>query len=170
MAAVRTLRIYLDGVPIGSVDQTPQGALSFVYDEEYAAQSAATPLSLSLPVASARHGARSSTVCCPTVNRLGNAGPGSTAPNNPFALLTHIGRDTAGAVQILPPDVDPSDASSRDGDIEWVTDDDFSAMVRDLAEHGASWDPGRYGGRWSLAGAQPKMALFRDPDSGRWGI
>ena len=80
------------------------------------------------------------------------------------------GRDTADAVQVLPPDVDPSDASSRDGDIEWVTDDDFIAMARDLAERGASWDPGRYGGRWILAGAQPKMALFRDPDTDRWGI
>jgi serine/threonine-protein kinase HipA len=92
------------------------------------------------------------------------------SPNNPFALLTHVGRDAADAVQILPADVDPSDARVRDGDMEWLGDADFAQMAHDLAAHGADWDPGRYGGRWSLAGAQPKMALFRDPDSGRWGI
>lgn len=92
------------------------------------------------------------------------------SPANPFALLTHLGRDAAGAVQILPPDDPASDATARDGDIEWLTAADFATMAHDLAAHGDDWDPGRYSGRWSLAGAQPKMALFLDRDAGRWGI
>nr|WP_246400551.1 HipA domain-containing protein [Jiangella mangrovi] len=42
-------------------------------------------------------------------------------------------------------------------------------MFAGLAEHPADWDPGRDTGRWSLAGAQSKVALFRGPD-GRWGV
>ena len=34
MSTRRYLRVYLDGTPIGSIDQTPQGALGFAYDDE----------------------------------------------------------------------------------------------------------------------------------------
>ncbi|MGH3274983.1 MAG: HipA domain-containing protein [Streptosporangiaceae bacterium] len=73
-------------------------------------------------------------------------------------------------MQILPPDVEPADAATRRGDVEWLTEDTFATMARDLAEHGAEWDARRYRGRWSLAGAQPTVALFRDTVTGRWGI
>lgn len=53
--ATRTLRVYLDGTPIGTVAQSSQGALSFSYDDEYLEQGDPTPLSLSLPVLSKRH-------------------------------------------------------------------------------------------------------------------
>jgi hypothetical protein len=43
-------------------------------------------------------------------------------------------------------------------------------LVEDLAVHQTDWDPGRFGGQWSLAGAQPKVALFRDSASGQFGI
>ncbi|MGL5863344.1 MAG: HipA domain-containing protein [Phycicoccus sp.] len=71
---------------------------------------------------------------------------------------------------MFPPDVPAGDARDRTGSIEWLSDDDFAEMAHDLAANAADWDPGRFGGRWSLSGAQPKMALFRDPASGRWGI
>lgn len=89
---------------------------------------------------------------------------------NPYALLAHVGRDAAGAVQILPAGEDSSDAAHRFGNIEWLSDNDFAAVTHDLAEHGQEWDPGRFGGRWSLAGAQPKIPLFYDDNSDRYGI
>lgn len=92
------------------------------------------------------------------------------SPNNPFALLADVGRDAAGAVQILPPDVDPADARARADDIQWLSEIDLAALAQDLATHQSDWDPGRFEGRWSLAGAQPKIALFRDPTSGQFGI
>jgi serine/threonine-protein kinase HipA len=92
------------------------------------------------------------------------------SPNGPFALLSHVGRDAAGAVQILPPEADPAAARARTGDIEWVSATEFVDLVQDLAAHQYDWDPGRFGGRWSLAGAQPKIALFRDLQSGQFGI
>ena len=54
--------------------------------------------------------------------------------------------------------------------IQWLSETDFADLVHDLATHQFDWDPGRFGGRWSLAGAQPKAALFRDPISGQFGI
>lgn len=176
MADTRRLRIYLDGTPIGTAEQTPQGGLSFAYDDDYRSDPEATPLSMSMPLAGDRHGNR--VVRAYLDGLLPDSQPArerwgrdhGVSPNNPFALLTHVGRDAAGAVQILPPDVDPSDGAARHGDIEWLSEDAFAVVAHDLAEHGADWDPGRFGGRWSLAGAQPKIALFRDPTTEQWGI
>ncbi|GAB3261365.1 type II toxin-antitoxin system HipA family toxin [Kineosporia babensis] len=176
MAGDQQLRVFLDGALIGEVRQTPQGALSFAYDEEYRAEPTATPLSLSMPLDAEKHPNKVVSAY------LDGLLPDSEAarrrwgqqyganPRNPFSLLRHVGRDAAGAVQILPPDAEASDAADQTGDIEWLSDDDFAALAHDLAAHGEDWDPGRFGGRWSLAGAQPKIALFQDPKTGAWGI
>ncbi|MGH3274911.1 MAG: HipA N-terminal domain-containing protein [Streptosporangiaceae bacterium] len=56
MATPRHLDVYLDGIPIGAVEQGPQGALRFTYDEGYRTSPEATPLSLSMPLAASSHG------------------------------------------------------------------------------------------------------------------
>ncbi|WP_277877091.1 HipA domain-containing protein [Kribbella rubisoli] len=61
------------------------------------------------------------------------------------------------------------DDASRQGEIEWLDDEAIGRTLTDLARSPESWDPGRNAGRWSLAGAQSKIALFRSPD-GRWGV
>ena len=55
MPSTRTLVVYLDGTPIGELQQSPQGALSFTYHDEYRDDPDATPLSLSMPLAADRH-------------------------------------------------------------------------------------------------------------------
>lgn len=172
----KVLDVYLDGVYIGQAEQSPQGALSFAYDDEYRQQPDATPLSLSMPLGLQRHGNKP--VRAFLEGLLPDSEPArarwattyGVSARNPFALLAHVGRDAAGAVQIMPAGDESSDAAHRFGDIEWLDDDDFVALAREIAEHGQDWDPGRFGGRWSLAGAQPKIALFRDPETGRYGI
>jgi serine/threonine-protein kinase HipA len=174
--ADRTLRIYLDGTPTGTVTQSSSGSLAFTYDDEYIDQADPTPLSMSLPVLSDRH--RDKAVRAYLEGLLPDSEGArqrwgreyNVSPNNPFALLAHVGRDAAGAVQILPPDIDPADARARTHDIQWLSDADLADLAQDLAAHRYDWDPGRFGGRWSLAGAQPKVALFRDPKSGRFGV
>lgn len=174
--AARTLQVYLDGTLIGTAMQAGHGSLSFDYDTEYVVTADPTPLSLSLPILSDRH--RDKAVRAYFQGLLPDsegarqrwASEYHVSPNNPFALLAHVGRDAAGAVQILPPGADPTDVRGRTGDIEWLSDNDFVDLVRSLATHQSDWDPGRFGGRWSLAGAQPKIALFRDPESKRFGI
>lgn len=174
--AARTLQVYLDGALIGAATQSSRGSLNFSYDTEYVVTGDPTPLSLSLPILSDRH--RDKAVRAYLEGLLPDsegarqrwAREYQVSPNNPFALLAHVGRDAAGAVQILPAEADPTDAGARTGDMEWLSDNDFVDLVQGLAAHQSDWDPGRFGGRWSLAGAQPKIALFREPESGRFGI
>ena len=170
------LLVYLDGVRIGTLSQSRQGSLGFTYDDDYLASSDPTPLSLSMPLHAGLHGNRVVRAFLEGLlpdnqavrERWGTAF--GVSANNPFALLRHVGRDAAGAVQILPPEAASTDASQRARDIVWLGDDEFVALVRDLAEHRADWNPGRYAGRWSLAGAQSKVALYRDDESRTWGI
>lgn len=172
----RRLDTYLDGRFAGHFEQSSHGAIWFIYDEEYAKAPDATPLSLSMPLTTQRHPAKAATAYLEGLlpdspdARERWAREYNVSPHNPFSLLTYVGRDAAGAVQLLPPGEQSTDALSRHGDIEWLSTEDVAQMSRDLAENGSEWNPGRYGGRWSLAGAQPKMALFRDPDTGSWGI
>ena len=135
------LHVYLDGVRIGTLSQARQESLGFVYDDDYLALPDPTPLSLSIPFHACAHSNR--------VVRAFLEGPlpdnqavrerwGATygvSANNPFALLRHVGRDAAGAVQILPEEEASTDAAQRFGDIDWLTDEQFVALVRDLAEH-----------------------------------
>ncbi|HMR49466.1 MAG TPA: type II toxin-antitoxin system HipA family toxin [Arachnia sp.] len=172
----KELRVYLDGVPVGVLTQTRQGALGFTYDDDYLARPQPTPLSLSMPP---RPGVFSARVVRAFLDGLLPDNQAvrerwgvefGVSANNPFALLRHVGRDAAGAVQILPADAASDDAVTRDGTIDWLSDDEFVALVRELAEHRRDWNSGRITGRWSLAGAQAKVALYRDPESGAWGV
>lgn len=169
------LVVYLDGVLTGTLQQNKQGRLAFSYHDLYQSDPAAAPLSLSMPKATTTHSHKQVHAFIsgllpdsePALQRLGRKY--GVSANNPFALLRHIGRDAAGAVQVLPEEIASSDAANQQGDIDWLSDGAMDDTLADLAQHPDSWDPGRNAGRWSLAGAQSKIALFRSPD-GRWGV
>ncbi len=91
----------------------------------------------------------------------------STSARNPMALLHHVGRDTAGALQLLPAEAASDDAAARASAIQFV--DDFDGLISEMHADAESWIRDRDGIRWSLAGAQPKLALYRAPD-GRWAV
>ncbi|HEY3560980.1 MAG TPA: type II toxin-antitoxin system HipA family toxin [Kribbella sp.] len=173
--AEERLVIYLDGIRTGVLYQSPHGQYSFEYDDGYRTDPATTPLSLSMPKATKRHLNKPVRAFISgllpdseaALQRLGRKY--EVSPNNPFALLRHIGRDAAGAVQILPEDIASTDAANQQGDIDWLTDAALNQTLSELAQSPDTWDPGRNAGRWSLAGAQSKIALFRSED-GRWGI
>lgn len=172
---IQALAVHLDGTLIGTLTQSSRGALGFSYDDAYLALAEPTPLSLALPP---RSGSYANRVVRAFIEGLLPDNPAvrerwastyGVSPNNPFALLRHVGRDAAGAVQIVPEGEISTDADPDVRAVEWLTDADFVALVHDLAEHRSDWNPGRYAGRWSLAGAQSKVALFRAPD-GSWGV
>lgn len=170
------LAVFLDGLRVGTLFQTDQGNLTFTYDDEYRRGRAATPLSLSLPLVRAEHRNR------PTRAFLQGLLPDSAgrltdlarefgvSPRNPFALLAHMGRDAAGAVQILPEGEAGADAASRRGEVNILSDEDFADLVADLISNQDTWGRrGNANARWSLPGAQPKVALFRTA-SGGWAV
>ncbi len=169
------LAVFLDGTLAGALTQSTAGSLEFRYDDAYRSRADATPLSLSIPLASAAHKARivrpwlqgllpdSEEALRALGRRFG------VSPANPFALLEHVGADAAGAVQILPPGQVATDASGEQQTTP-VTAAEVAAMLdRVVAEYRDGIIASGPVGRFSVAGAQPKIALAREPD-GAWSL
>ncbi|MDZ4091692.1 MAG: HipA domain-containing protein [Arthrobacter sp.] len=172
----RALDVFMDGTLCGRVEQTSSGNLTFRYRPEYQVMPDATPLSLSMPLAAALHKKRA---VLPFLQGLLPDSDGAmrtiarrfaVSPTNPFAVLEHIGMDVAGALQFAVPGKESSDGTLTRRGVRPVT----TAEVADMLDHvvaeyedGTPYDDAA--GRFSLAGAQPKIALHRLPDGG-WGV
>lgn len=168
------LRAFLDGEPVGAFEMNATGNTTFTYDEAYRSRPPATPLSLSMRTGRRTWAAKSAGpflagLLPDSPERLHELASENRVSENPFRLLERVGRDAAGAVQLLPPDVASTDAAVRRGDVQRLTDDDFSTLLDALARNPGSWGGTKNAGRWSLAGAQSKAALFRF-DDGTWGV
>lgn len=170
-----TLKVFMDGLFCGQVQQSDSGDVRFVYDEHYRSRADATPVSLSMPLALSEHRKR---VVLPfleglltdsDVARRALADRFGVTARNPVAVLAHIGTDVAGALQFTTSDEPPSDAGARAGAVRSMSTAEVEAAVLDAVER---YRDGRTGsssadvGRFSLAGAQPKVALARDRDGG----
>lgn len=169
------LNVFMDGDRCGTLEQTNTGDLRFTYDDEYLANPTVTPLSLSMPISRREHRKR---VVLPFLdgllpdNEMARRAIGqryAVSPNNPFALLAHIGADVAGALQILPPGIESSDQTQPRGSVRALSESDVIEATN------ATVSQYRHGGgvpgdtsRFSLAGAQPKLALCRT-NHGGWG-
>src|SRR3546814_17104862 len=53
------------------------------------------------------------------------------------------------------------------GSVEWLDTAEVAGLLRAVRQDHTAWLADGAEGRWSLAGAQPKIALLRDGD--RWG-
>jgi serine/threonine-protein kinase HipA len=89
------------------------------------------------------------------------------SPRNPFALLRHVGEDCAGAAQFVVPQRLPALQAGK-GDVRWLTESEVAERLRVLRRDPAAWHVHNTG-QFSLAGAQAKTALYRDPATGQWG-
>jgi serine/threonine-protein kinase HipA len=87
-----------------------------------------------------------------------------TSTRDVLGLLVHVGDDLPGAVRVRR----HGNPSTSDGGVEWISLDEVASRLASLT-NSQSRTAGDYPyGRWSLAGAQAKLALrFED---GRWGI
>ncbi|AZZ50635.1 HipA domain-containing protein [Rathayibacter festucae] len=169
MAVPRELVAYLDGRRAGTFLQENTGDTVFVYDDEYRRDPLSTPLSLSMSKAVKRHGKRQ---VLPWLNGLlpdNDAARSAIAqrfdvnPRNPFAILEHTGSDAPGAVQLLPPGEESTDADSDRTAIETLADEDVAEQLRlVIDEYRDGTADARLDQRFSLPGAQPKIALVHD--------
>jgi serine/threonine-protein kinase HipA len=90
---------------------------------------------------------------------------------NPLKLLEHVGEDCAGAIQFVSAEREGALlGSASEPRVTWLNEEDLAARISLLIEHHGSARISADTGQFSLAGAQPKTALFRDPESGRWGV
>ncbi len=172
---VKTLDVYLAGVLCGVVEQTDSGNLSFRYDDDYRMTPEATPLSLSMPLAASHHPKRS--VLPFLEGLLPDSAPALSAiaqrlgvsPKKPFALLGHIGRDVAGAIVFIDPGLGPPPGEPLRATYRAIADDEVASMLRAaITRYEVGVDGQGSPGQFSLAGAQPKIALLKSTDG--WAV
>ena len=167
------LAVRMGGQLVGTLDASDRRSLRFTYDPDYAAGPAATPLSVSMPL-------RVSPYLHATIHPyLWGLFPDNDrvlerwarefgcSPTDVAGLLRGVGGDVAGAAQYIAPDATPE--ASLPGGVEWLSNDDVARFLRDLRRDTTTWRP-HPEGRWSLAGAQAKIALRYDQSADRWGV
>ena len=151
--------------------------LAFEYDQSWRENPQTYPLSLSMPLTATSH---AHAVVEPflwgllpdnneILRRWGQRF--QVSPRNPFRLLANVGEDCAGAVQLVKPESAPDYlAGSQKGKVDWLTDDEIAARLDLLRRDASLGRTGNDTGQFSLAGAQPKTALYHDPKRDRWGV
>ena len=157
---------------VGNIEQT-RNELRLTYEDAWRQSPASYPLSLSMPLVQAEH---QDEVVRPWLEGLlpdsevvlrSWAREFGASARNPFSLLSHVGEDLPGAVQLLRPDrVDT--VAGRGGTVRWLTEEELEERLRGLVDNHAAWRVQGDTGYFSLAGAQPKTALLFD--EGRWGV
>jgi len=170
---VNALIALLNEREMGTVRQD-RGRLSFEYADSWRGAPDAYPLSLSMPLAAAKHGHASVAPFLwgllpdsePILSQWGRRF--QVSPRNPFSLIAHVGEDCAGAVQFVRPERLEGFLSAPRGDIEWLTEADVANRLRGLQADASAWRAPQDTGQFSLAGAQPKTALTFDGQ--RWGV
>lgn len=171
-----TLEAIHDGRRVGRLTYADD-RLGFVYADDWRANPGAFPLSLSIPLARPDHPDEAVRAFvsgllpddAEVLRRWGRRF--QVSPRNPFRLLTHVGEECAGAVQFVPPDrVVPWLGDSPPAGIDWLDEHDLVERIGDLIRDRSVARRLGDAGHFSLAGAQAKTALYRDPGTGRWGI
>ena len=174
------LTALLDGAVVGQLYQSAKGTLGFRYEDSWRSDPASYPLSLSLPLHAVEHR-----------DRAIRSYLWGLLPDNPQVLefwakrygvsrhkvvdlLTHFGEDCAGAVQFATPSrvANLLGAPNRREElrsIRWISEADVGELLKALRLNPAAGRSQNDTGQFSLAGAQPKTALYQD-DSGRWGV
>lgn len=147
--------------------------LEFSYSPSWQEAQSLYPLSLSMPLVQQRH---PHSVIEPFLWGLLPDNPRTleewgrkfhVLPRNPFSLLAHVGEDCAGAVRFLRED---DEGIGMEDGVRWIDEDELDEWVRLLLDNHGSTRLARDAGQFSLAGAQPKIALHRHPDTGVWGV
>ena len=171
---IELLVVVADHRIMGEIQRDRRGRLTFVYDDHWRSMDAAYPLSLSMPLVVAEHGhARIEPWLWGLLpdNEAILARWGQrfhVSPRNAFALLSAVGEDCAGAIQLVRPDRVADVLQDEGQQIEWLTEAEIAERLRILRQDQAAWRMARDAGQFSLAGAQPKTALLFDGQ--RWGV
>jgi serine/threonine-protein kinase HipA len=161
------LNLWMNGLQVGYWETTRAGE-RLVYRDDWIDDPQGRPLSLSLPFTPGNQPYRGQVVADYFDNLLPDSEPirrriatryrtGSSAP---FPLLTALGRDCVGALQLLPPDEAPTDLTSISG--RALNESEIAQLLRGTTSASplGQADP-LEDLRLSIAGAQEKTALLR---------
>lgn len=166
------------GQAVGDLFRVGNGRLVFRYREAWQSLPGAHPISVAMPLTVAEHGARATKAYLwgllpddPTMLRDWSR-RFALSSLDVLGMLERLGEDCAGAVQFFTPkrfDAGASANESRRTEVDWLTEAEVADRLRELRlQRTLGRRPGDRG-QFSLAGAQPKTALYESPD-GRWGV
>jgi serine/threonine-protein kinase HipA len=168
------LVVLLNGRAVGTV-ASQGGRLSFTYTEQWTEDADAYPLSLSMPLTAVRHGQSSIEPFLwglladntRVLERL--AQRHQVSAGNVFRLLSHVGEDCAGAIQLVRPErLEQLSEPGTPKEVEWLSKDDVAERLKALRTDPSAGRMARDTGQFSLAGAQPKTAFLYERK--RWGV
>lgn len=161
------LNVFVNGRLVGILRREVSGAIEFTYAQDWLSFRGTFPISLSLPLREDRY------VGAPVVNVFDNLLPdtpdirrrvaervGATGIDA-FSLLSALGRDCVGALQLLPAGVAPGPVGAIAA--EPLTEDAVASILVNLAGAPLGLGPDE-SFRISIAGAQEKTALLRRDD------
>ena len=166
----RKLNILMNGHPVGFWQVGRQS--SFTYLEEWTDDPLSRPISLSMPIIGRRSAYSgpmvdaffdnllpdSQSIRSRIQSRFGTAGTGA------FELLSEIGRDCVGAIQIIPEGIEPTDIKTISG--VPLNESEIAESLRRQTENRQAFGIKHEEFRISLAGAQEKTAFLLH--HGRW--
>jgi len=168
-----SLDVYLHGRSIGGLFPTGEDGYRFVYRPETVAEVGVGKvlLSNSLPVRREPFGADASRAWVEGLlpqgsRRVAIADELGLDPDDGYGLIAELGRDCLGAVTVLRQGEElgpPRDSASP----AWLTAEELEELLQPQPER--YFDPYREERmRFALPGERHKLALYRDPASGRW--
>ncbi|WP_250002351.1 type II toxin-antitoxin system HipA family toxin [Actinoplanes sp. M2I2] len=169
----RDLVVLIGGRRAGLLTQGTGGVLGLAYDADYRDAEASLPLSLSLPLSERVHAGPAVRAYCQgllpdndiVLERWGR--DFQVSAGNPFALLTHVGEDCAGAAQFVTGDRVAA-MLAQDGQVVPLSEEKIAQRLRTLRRDPSAWHLAGTG-QFSLAGAQAKTALYYDGAAEYWG-
>src|SRR5690348_5646480 len=132
----RELIVLLGGVESGRALQDRHGRLQFVYADSWRESPTAYPLSLSMPMQAAEHGSArieaylwgllpdNSSILQRWATRF------QVSARNAFALISQVGEDCAGAVQLVRPERIEAVSEGARASVEWLSEADIAERLR----------------------------------------
>jgi serine/threonine-protein kinase HipA len=159
---MKALDVYFHSQLAGALEQTSEGRIEFRYREDWIQAEEARPLSQSLPLRTETFEERE------CIGFFGGLLPeeynreiiarnlGITARND-FAMLREIGGECAGAVSLVNPETTPNTAEHH---YTSITENELIEILDQLPQRPLL--AGRAEVRLSLAGAQNKVALYKE--------
>ena len=160
------LIVHLHGKLVGVLDDDGQ-RLAFRYDDAWLADAGAFPLSRQLPLQSEPFEGQRVNVffggLLPEADARDQIARNlGISANNDFAMLERIGGECAGAIALVPEEMEGW--ATSDGGVRWLSEEEVIEIMDRLPHQPLL--AGEQGLRLSLAGAQVKLPVVIDSTSG----